>query len=334
VDSRTAVIVISFNEADRLRRTLRLLEAQTLAPKRTIVVDNASADGSQELVEREFPQVEVLQMGRNSGFAAANNAAVELASGCDYVALLNADAYPEPGWLEALVAAADSDPGSASFSSRMMRERVPGELDGAGDSYHPSGAAGRRWFGIPLDDAPGALEPGEVFSACAGAALYRRDAFLEADGFDEDYFMFYEDVDLGFRLRLAGWGSRYVPDSVVAHVGSSSAGLDSDFTLYHIHRNLIWTWVKDMPWPLALLYLPAHVWWNLGTTIAHMGRGRGRVLLRAKLDAIRGLPRQLRKRRAIQRGRSAATSDLLAAMSGDGGRTFVPKAVRARLAAR
>ncbi|HEX6715137.1 MAG TPA: glycosyltransferase, partial [Thermoleophilaceae bacterium] len=99
MDSRTAVIVISFNEAGRLRRTLRLLKQQTLEPKRTIVVDNASADGSQELVEREFPQVEVLQMGRNSGFAAANNAAVELASGCDYVALLNADAYPEPGWL-------------------------------------------------------------------------------------------------------------------------------------------------------------------------------------------------------------------------------------------
>ncbi|HEX6714888.1 MAG TPA: hypothetical protein VF066_15970, partial [Thermoleophilaceae bacterium] len=107
-----------------------------------------------------------------------------------------------------------------------------------------------------------------------------------------------------------------------------------DFTLYHVHRNLIWTWVKDMPWPLALLYLPAHVWWNIGTTIAYVARGRGRVVVKAKLDALRALPRELRKRRAIQRRRSAAASDILALMSTDGGRTFVPKALVARLESR
>src|SRR4051794_26525621 len=234
MDSRTAVIVISFNERERLERTLGLLAKQTLAPRRTIVVDNASSDGSPELVESDFPGVELLRMGRNAGFAAANNAAVELAADCEYVALLNADAYPEREWLEALERAAGSDPGCASFSSRMMRAADPGEPDGGGDVYHAAGAAGRRWFGLELAAVPEALEPGEVFSAGAGAALYRRDAFSAAGGFDEDYFMFYEDVDLGFRLRLAGWRSRYVPDSVVAHVGSSSAGLDSDFSLFHI----------------------------------------------------------------------------------------------------
>jgi GT2 family glycosyltransferase len=334
MDSRTAVIVISFNDATRLRRTLRLLEAQTLPSRRTIVVDNASRDGSPELVEREFPAVQLLQMGRNAGFAAANNAAVALAGDCDYVALLNADAYPDECWLEALVTAADADAASGFFSSRMMRERVPGELDGAGDLYNPAGAAGRRYFGTPLSDAPDALEPGEVFSACAGAALYRRDAFVEAAGFDEDYFMFYEDVDLAFRMRLAGWHGRYVPDSVVAHVGSASAGLDSDFSLYHIHRNMVWTWVKDMPSPLALLYLPALLWWNIGTTVAHIARGRGRVVAKAKLDAVRGLPRQLAKRRAIQRRRRARAADLVAVMSCDGVRTFVPRALVERVTAR
>jgi GT2 family glycosyltransferase len=334
MDSRTAVILVSFNERERLERTLGLLEKQTVAPKRTIVVDNGSQDGSPELVEQRFPSVELVRMGGNAGFAAANNAAVELARDCEYVALLNADAYPEAKWLDELVRAADADPGCASFSSRMMRANEPGDLDGGGDVYHPPGGAGRRWFGERLASVPAALEPGEVFSACAGAALYRRAAFVAAGGFDEDFFMFYEDVDLGFRLRLAGWRCRYVPDSVVAHVGSATAGLDSDFSLFHIQRNLVWTWVKDMPWPLLLLFLPAHLWFNAVATLAYVARGRGPVVLRAKLAALHGLPRELRKRRAVQRTRRAPPADVLAAMDVAGQRTLVPRALVARIAAR
>jgi GT2 family glycosyltransferase len=323
----TAVIIVTTNEAHFLPETLGRLARQTLAPTRTIVVDNGSSDDSAALVERDFPHVQLVRMGRNAGFAAANNAGVGAAEGCELIALLNADAFPEDDWLEQLVAAAESDPECAMWGARMMKAREPDLLDGAGDMYHVSGLADRRYHGRPLAAVADALEPSETFSACGGAAMYRRDVFLDLGGFDEDYFLYYEDVDMGFRMRLAGWRCRYVPEAVVAHVGSATTGLESDLSLYHIHRNIIWTWVKCMPWPLWLVYLPLHLYANLSMTAMYVLRGRGRVVVRAKLDALRGLPRQLRKRRAIQGPRRATTADLLPALSRGLG-IFVPRALR------
>src|SRR4051794_7576259 len=141
--SATAVIVVTTNEARFLPETLGRLARQTLSPTRTIVVDNGSSDESVALVERDFEWAEVVRMGRNAGFAAANNAGVRAAEGCDYVALLNADAYPEPDWLEQLVRAADAMPDCAMWGSRMMKANEPGVLDGAGDVYHVAGLADR-----------------------------------------------------------------------------------------------------------------------------------------------------------------------------------------------
>jgi GT2 family glycosyltransferase len=154
-----------------------------------------------------------------------------------------------------------------------------------------------------------------VFSVCAAAALYRRDAFVDAGGFDASYFCYAEDVDLGFRLRLAGHQSLYVPDAVVLHVGSATSGPRSDFALYHGHRNLVWTYVKNMPPSLFWLYLPQHIALNVVSLAWFTVRGRSRAIWRAKWDTLKGLPRVWRERRRIQSSRRAETPDIRRVMT-------------------
>lgn len=150
-----------------------------------------------------------------------------------------------------------------------------------------------------------------MFSSCAATAVYRRSVLLELGGFDEDYFCYVEDVDLGFRLRLAGYRCLYVPQSVAHHVGSGTAGgQHSDFSVYHGHRNLVWTFVKDMPGILFWLLLPLHVALNLVSIIWFAFRGHGGVVWRAKRDALLGLPKMWRKRQEIQGKRVASIGEI------------------------
>ena len=158
------------------------------------------------------------------------------------------------------------------------------------------------------------LSTEEIFSPCAAAALYYRDAFLQIGGFDEDFFSYFEDVDIGFRLRLRGNRALYVPKATVYHVGSASLGMNSDFSLYHSHRNLVWTFFKNMPTGLLLKYLLAHIITNLSYMVYYILRGRGKILWKAKLDAIRGLPLIFKKRKEIQKMRTISNSKLLASM--------------------
>jgi GT2 family glycosyltransferase len=162
---------------------------------------------------------------------------------------------------------------------------------------------------MPVSGAP--ENECEVFSPCAAAALYRRSALHEAGGFDEDYFCYAEDVDLGFRLRLAGHRCLYVPRSVARHVGcGTTGGHHSDFALYHGHRNLVWTFVKDMPGVLFWIFLPLHALLNIMSVLWFAFQGRWGVILRAKLDALKGLPKMWLKRRSIQRARVASVGEI------------------------
>jgi GT2 family glycosyltransferase len=268
-----------------------------------IVVDNASVDGSVEGVEHRHPAVEVIRLDRNVGFGAANNIGVQAASDCTWVALLNPDAFPEPRWLEALLDVARVEPDYSFFASRLLLADDPGKLDGTGDVYHVSGLAFRRDHGRTVENV--ARPRAEVFAPCAAAAMYRRSAFVEAGGFDERYFAYLEDLDLAFRLRLAGHRCLYVPGSTVLHVGSSSTGRTSDFTVFHAQRNMVWTYAKNMPTPLVWLYLPEHLLVNLLALAAYSLRGQARVVWRAKLDAVQAIPRLLTERRRLQAERRA-----------------------------
>jgi GT2 family glycosyltransferase len=313
-----AAVIVNFNGGEFLDRALTALEGQTLKPARTIVVDNASADESVDGLEDRHPGVEVVRLQENTGFAAANNLAVRLADDCEFVALVNPDAFAEPRWLETLLEAARDRPDYAVFSSRLVQAEAPDRLDGTGDVFHVSGTTWRRDQDLPVTIRRGR---GEVFSACAAAALYRRDAFVEVGGFDESFFCYYEDSDLSFRLRLAGHRCLHVDDAVALHEGSATTGHMSDFVLYHSLRNQTWTFVKNMPASLLFLYAPAHLVWTVVTGGALARQGRGKVVIEAKRDALRGLPRVLRQRRAIQSARRVRPRELRAVMA-TGARAF------------
>lgn len=301
------VIIVNWNGGHLLAQCLRDLLRQSVQPARILVMDNGSSDGSAEQAA-QLPGVTVRLLGQNFGFAGGNNRAF---SECDteYVALLNPDAFPEPDWLEKLVAAAEVHPEMAALGSRQMMHGTDNVVDGLGDVYHVSGLVWRDGYGRLLRDSDAV--PREIFSACAGAVLYRRDALVNVGGFDEDYFCYVEDVDLGFRLRLGGYRTMYVPDAVVHHVGSgTTGGQHSDFSVYHGHRNLVWTFVKNMPGALFWLLLPLHVVLNLVSILWFALRGQGAVILRAKRDALLGLPKMWRKRQQIQKARVASVRDI------------------------
>ncbi len=242
----------------------------------------------------------------------ANNIGARLARG-KWLALLNADAFPRPDWLEKLLHAAYRHPEFSFFSSRQLQFAQPDILDGAGDEYHISGLAWRRFYNHPAQQY--GLQEDEVFSACAAAAIYNREDFLEVGGFDESFFAYFEDVDLSFRLRLAGGRCLYVPEAEVCHVGSASSGKTSDFVMYHGHRNLVWTFFKNMPGSLFWWYLPLHIGMNFFFGISFLLKGRGSAVLRAKFDAFYHLPAIIRERRQIQETRKISVRDLLKVMN-------------------
>lgn len=304
-----SVIIVNWNAGDLLVQSISSLLAQTILPREIIVIDNASADHPIEGIANKFPSVRIIKSEVNLGFAAANNLAIQqVSSECGWIAFLNPDAFPEPGWLEALLDAAVEHPECVIFGSRLMDANLPAIVDGIGDVYHASGLVWRSGHGSLLDSRDSVAR--EVFSPCAAAAMFRKDALLAASGFDEDYFCYVEDVDLGFRMRLLGHKCWYVPESVALHMGSAVTGKRSDFTIYHGHRNLVWTYLKNMPGMLFWLWLPLHMVLNLVSIFWFALRGQGSVILRAKRDALLGLPKMWRKRQQIQKKRLASIWDI------------------------
>ena len=304
-----SIIIVTWNSKKYLLQCLDHLLAQTVPGFEVILVDNGSQDDALDKLPEKYPSLDlhIQRLNTNLGFAAANNLGASLARG-KWLVLLNSDAFPAYDWLEKLLEAADKYPEMASFSSRQIQANNPMFLDGAGDAYHISGFAWRRYIGYPIHDY--GHEQTEIFSPCAAAAMYLRSAFLEVNGFDEDFFSYFEDVDLGFRLQLMGYRCLYIPDAVVQHIGSASFGERSDFAFYHSHRNLIWTFVKNMPTPLIWRFLPAHLVANLIYLIYYSLKGRGPILWQAKLDALKGLSKTMSKRREIQKCVRVKVSEL------------------------
>jgi GT2 family glycosyltransferase len=293
-----SVLVVDYHSGHLLRRCLDALALQTLGAFEVLLVINGSDDVPATNELEGDSRLRVIKPGRNLGFAAANNLAAREAR-APWLATLNPDAFPAPDWLERLLAATRRHPGSTFFACTQRSERDPRLLDGCGDPFSPFGFAWRGGKDHSLRILP---KEGAVFGPCAAAALYRRDVFLEAGGFDEAFFCYYEDVDLAFRLRLAGQGCVFVPDACVDHVGSAISGAGSPFSVYHITRNRVWTLVKDMPGVLLVgLGVPA-----LLVLLRSLWRTQTRIKARALVDALQGLPEVLRRRREVQRHRSVS----------------------------
>lgn len=311
-----SIVIVYWNSAQYLPRCLDCLTRQTFRDFEVILIDNGSLDKVSDGLEQKYASLNlrVERLASNLGFAKANNMGARLARGT-WLALLNTDAFPTPDWLETLYQTAKRSPEFSFFSSRQIQFDQPDILDGSGDEYHISGLAWRRFYNYPARDY--GLNEEEVFSACAAAAIYNRDDFLKVGGFDEDFFSYFEDVDLSFRLRLAGGRCLYVPQAVVHHIGSASSGKTSDFVIYYGHRNMVWTFFKNMPGTLFWLCLPLHIIMNFLFIVSFLLKKRGTSILRAKMDAFYCLPAIIRKRRQIQSSRKIAIREIWQVMNRD-----------------
>ncbi len=287
------------------------LTAQTYTRWRLVVVDNASRADERPRLAQLPAETKLIQSEINLGFAAANNLAAREAD-TPYLVFLNPDAFPEPDWLAELIAVAERFPHAAAVGSTQVRADAEHVYDGTGDVLHALGVAYRSNYGRPRGPAP---PLGETFSACAAAMLVRRAAFETIAGFDERYFCFFEDVDLGFRLRLAGWRVLQSPDAVVAHVGGGSTGVRSPFADFQGARNRFWTFVKCMPpalfWPLLPLHVAASA---LATSIALLS-GRGFAAWRGLIAGFAGIGPIWQTRRVLQRQRVARSRNIAHALA-------------------
>lgn len=289
-----AIVIVSYNSGELLDRCLAALSEQTCKPDRILVVDNASSDPATLSLLATLDNAEVIYSDVNLGYGAAINRAAENLTDIDYLCSLNPDAFPEPRWLENLMIAALRNPGYGSFAPLMLKANLPHIIDGAGDLLHISGIPWRRYHGVQLGSVDLVEEP--VFSPCAGAALYNLQTFRQLGGFDESFFMYVEDIDIGFRLQLAGHPCLFVPNAVVHHIGSATTGRTSDFTVYHGHRNVEHNYFKNVPSLLLLLTLPLHLTAVLMSLAVFSTRGNMSAIWRAKRDALLALPRYVSNR--------------------------------------
>ncbi len=304
---KIAVIIVNYNGGELLLKCLNHLAKQTIPAHSIYVVDNASHDNSIAVCESAFPNVIFIKNDKNVGFAAGNNIAAKLATDCDWLAFLNPDAFAAPDWLEQHINAIKKYPEYDIFGCRMRDANRPELLDGTADIYHISGLAWRRDHQIANNERN---QFEEIFAACAAAALCKRDAFIQAGGFDEDYFCYFEDVDLGFRLRLFGHRCLYVPTAVVDHMGSAITGKTSNFQVYHGHRNMVWTYIKNMPTFLFWFYLPMHLFMTLVMLGVCLKRGQAKIYIKAKWDAIKNIRKIWAKRTEIQKHKTATNASL------------------------
>ncbi|MXS83192.1 glycosyltransferase family 2 protein [Nitrosomonas oligotropha] len=308
-----SVIVVNYNSGEMLSKALSALAEQTYANFEVVVIDNHSMDNSWQAAEKTNFPCRLVRLNENTGFAAANNLAVADYIQSDWIFFLNPDAYPEPECLEVIVKNINRIPDVDCFACALIDANKPSHLDGLGDAYHISGLHWRSGHGYPCDITPN--QPVEIFSACAAAAIYRTGTYRRLGGFDEAYFAYSEDVDLGFRLRLIGGKSLLLPDAKVHHVGSGITGSSSDFSVYHGHRNLTWTFIKNMPSPLIFILLPVHLAMILYVGFFYAASGRLRLYLQAKIDAFKHIGSLLKERKKIQSQRVCSSLSLLQLMA-------------------
>jgi GT2 family glycosyltransferase len=307
------VIVVNWNGKPFLGDCLNSLRNQTFPDFEVIVVDNGSTDGSVEFMESEFPGLaRILRNAKNRGFSGGNNRGIKAAVG-RYIALLNNDAQADRNWLQELMKAAQADARTGMLASKIYLQGRPRIIDNVGHLIFRDGL--NRGRGRLEEDHGQFNEKEEVLFPSGCAALYRREMLEEIGLFDEDFFAYGDDTDIGLKGRLAGWKCFYIPQAVVYHRYSQSSGSYSPLKAFYVERNRVWIAVKYFPLSL-LLKSPFYTLWRflLQGYGALTGQGAAgkfsqeysrwqllRILVKAYISAIRGLPRMWKKRREMKK---------------------------------
>ena len=249
---RVCVAIVTYNSSGTLPQCLSSLKSQTYQNFCVVLIDNDSDEKPAALVENAGLPITYMEMDENLGFAKAMNVALN-ATECEYLAALNPDAFAEPEWLAELVAMADKNPSIAALGSLQLKAEDRNQIDGLGDNLLITGQA---WRGQTQPPDLIGEKPAYCFGVCAAAALYRAHVLRDVGEFDETFFCFYEDVDMSFRLRLAGFNCAINTKAVVEHVGGASFEGKSEFATYLMARNQWWMLLKNMPGLLLILALP------------------------------------------------------------------------------
>jgi GT2 family glycosyltransferase len=309
---KTVVVVPNWNGLDFLADCLNSLVAQSAHNFSITVVDNGSIDGSRELMQHQYPSIKVIMREKNYGFTGGTNPGIQdaIACGAEYVALLNNDAVADKNWLQFLIETADQDPQLGCVTSKILQVGTERKIDSTGDFYSS--------WGLPFPRGRDEIDQGQfdsadqrlVFAGTGGASLFRTKMLHEIGLFDQDFFAYYEDVDLGFRGQLAGWKAAYEPRAIVRHRLHATSARIPNFTRYHAHKNAIYVYHKNMPAKLWWKYLP---WFLTGMAVMAANSLRRRQftpLLKAYGVALIKTPATIRKRWWIQRQRKASADDI------------------------
>lgn len=299
---RVCVAIVSYNSSATLPRCLDSLAAQTYGHFSVVLIDNASSEKPGDLLSRLSIPGTYMEMENNLGFAQAMNVALDAAD-CEFLAALNPDAFPHPSWLAELVSAADRNLDIAAFGSTQLSAADSTKVDGFGDHLL---AWGQAWRGqsLPKDGLESDLY--ESFGVCAAAALYRTDSLSQIGGFDDRYFCFYEDVDVSFRLRLAGHRCAVARSAVVDHVGGASFVGKSDFSDFLVARNQWWLLVKNMPTLLLIAVMPGYILMQVYALIRNPTSSR----MKGLREGLAQTGKALRARRKVQLDRKISTLEV------------------------
>jgi GT2 family glycosyltransferase len=322
-----SIIIVNWNGRTYLPDCLDSLAGQSFRDFEVVLVDNGSVDESVTFVKEHYPWVKLVPLNENTGFSVGNNHGLQHAVG-DYIVTLNNDTRVEPDWLEVLVRTADSHPDAGMIGCRICSFDDPDLIDSIGMGICHDGMSrgrfrNRRWSSLKMHAVEEILFP----SACA--ALYRRAMIEQVGFFDDDFFAYAEDSDLGLRGRLAGWNAVVATRAVVYHKYSRSSGSFSSLKIYLVERNHYWVALKNFP-PGLIFMLPLFTILRyleqMRTVLSGSGAGGEfraseaqseilKALAKAIFDSLRGLPRMYRKRRQVMRTRRLSSQDFTELLS-------------------
>lgn len=293
---RYSIVILNLNGMKHLSPCIDSIHNQDFTDYEIIIVDNASTDTSVTFLEENYPDVLLVRNATNRGFAGGCNDGAEIASG-EYLFFLNNDTVLSSSFFSHLEHAIQKYPDYGMYAPKMIYP--DGRINSTGIFISLSGAVWDR--GLKEQDTYGTSD--EVFGPCGGAAVYTREVFFQAGRFDEDFFIFMEDADLAFRTHLLGWKCRFIPEASVIHHHGGTVGVGSDFSVYYGNRNIIWFPLKNFPFRILFFSLPLIIIRALVTVFYYSCSGRGKLVLCAKWDAVKGIPSLLRKRKGIHQNK-------------------------------
>ena len=307
ISIKVSIIIPNWNGLRFVGMCLDSLKKSTFEGYEVIVVDNGSTDGSRELIERDYAWVRLLKLPENLGFATACNRGIQASKG-NYISLLNNDIEVEPDWIEKLYEGMQRHPECGMGTSKMMFLDQRDTFYNTGDLFHAWSSGGGRGQG---EKDVGQYDREElIFGACAGAGIYRRELFDTIGIFDEDFFIFAEDVDLNMRSQLRGFKAVYLPEAKVYHIGTATVGLYSDRYIYLCKRNDLFVLIKNMSLKMYCKYFYTILRHQMQDIRYFTHRGQGLVLLKSKLTALKMLIPMLLRRLRIQKDRTIPDSEI------------------------